>query len=251
MPRPVDDPFEWASDTNFVAPTLPWNATPTKVDPPSALQQTGFVPGDAATAQHLNALLARKAEWLQYLANQTADPDTWMLHTGVTRDARISASEAERSVSSSGPYWTLDSGLAAPDIHSLRIDEAGAGRIFWVPRGFETRGNPMYDDLFVPITLIASGTINITIEAQRLVADADPTIDGVWTKSVIHTIPNVGVGVNAYTPSVTYPSGGALRAYNGGGFGIRVSAVGNPGSYCVASFRNLRASIISSGPRDI
>ncbi len=73
MAKPATPAQGWATDTNYS--TGPNAGTPTKVEPSAGEKASGFVPGSAAVAQHMNFELNLLAQWTQYLDGLETDPD--------------------------------------------------------------------------------------------------------------------------------------------------------------------------------
>lgn len=74
MSKPTTVPT-WATDTNYDASGKPWNGTPTKVDPVTALKEQGYAPADKPTAQTMNHQLNLIGQWIKFFDDVITDSD--------------------------------------------------------------------------------------------------------------------------------------------------------------------------------
>lgn len=74
MAKPTPVPT-WATNTNYAASTQPWASTPTKVQPPSGVQNEGINPEDPVVAQYENWLRNMYGQWLAWLNSFSMDVD--------------------------------------------------------------------------------------------------------------------------------------------------------------------------------
>lgn len=59
----------WANDQLIVDPPEAWDGTDTKVEPGAGKRNTGYLPEENPTAQHLNHQLNELGRWVQYLSS--------------------------------------------------------------------------------------------------------------------------------------------------------------------------------------
>lgn len=114
MPKPSDLP-NWATDANYAAGAEPEQGTPTKVEPISSKQASGWRPEEKPKAQSLNWWQNLVYQWVLYVDSNSIDGDLTVsgdLHV----DGIISPSgtlQLDGAVESQGPITATGSDITA------------------------------------------------------------------------------------------------------------------------------------------
>lgn len=107
MSKPSELPV-WATDANYVAPSKPWDATPTIVEPSAGKKAQGFYPDERPTAQYLQWWMNLVYLWIVYV-----DAGIWDGDLFVDGNLTIAAGKKLIPDGGAGQQISVDGGIAA------------------------------------------------------------------------------------------------------------------------------------------